>query len=76
MQGHPLLSGKFDFSKLLKTMVLEKKNVTLFPLLEKPLMFLIAFKYMFVLFFQSLLFSLISRRERWEIRKGRQNGIF
>jgi len=76
MPKHPLLSAQFDFSKLLKNLALEKKNVTLFPLFEMPLKFLIAFKYIFLLLFQSLPFSLISRRERWEIRKGRENGIF
>jgi len=43
--NHPILSARFYFSNLLKTMVLEKKNVTLFPLFEMSLMFLIAFKY-------------------------------
>jgi len=76
MPKHPLLSAKFDFSKLLKNMALEKKNVTLFPFFEMPLKFLIAFKSIFLLLFQSLPLSLISRRERWEIRKGRENVIF
>jgi len=55
---HPLLSGEFDFSKLLKNMLIEKIAL-------------------FLLFFRSLPFYLISRRTRMcKYEKGETMGYF
>jgi len=67
--NHPIISViRLYFSNLLKTMVLKKKNFTLFSFFEMPLMFLIAFKYIFLLFFFNPCPFHLFLRERWEIR--------
>jgi len=61
--NHPILFAIFYFSNLLNTMVLEKKNITLFSLFENTTHVPHAFKYRFLLFFQSLPFSFIPTRK-------------